>query len=275
MALSPSSFRKRYISSYATPSSLSSPPSLPTLTSRKRYQGTYKLIAYTETESDESEDKGTDSESEEAALEDQQQQAVSAEDTVEDKPLGFSYRAARRRALERDGDTMPNTYEVGQSSRSTPDQHITGKIPTQTYARFPVALHGRTQRTDTSITRVVLRVPSVSPVVPSPVATLPLTAALDEGGLLEIEAQLELHGSILHTHTHTECLDALPPSLFEGYGRDFTELFSRSATVREEILLQRARLRSLERIQEETEITMGTIWQPILALKTWAVYTDA
>ncbi|GKA85390.1 hypothetical protein Tco_0807044 [Tanacetum coccineum] len=222
MALSPSSFRKRYISSYETPSSLSSPASLPTFTSRKRYQGTSKLIEDTEIESDESEDKGTDSESEEAASEDQQQQAVSAEDTVEDKPLGFGYGAARCRALERVRDTMPNTYKVGQSYRSTPDQQIASKIPTQTYARFPVVLHGRTQRTDTSITRVVLRVPSVSPVVPSPVATPALAAALDEGDLLEIEAQLKLHGT----------------------------------AVREEILSQRARLRSLERIQEETKIIM-------------------
>ncbi|GJY75427.1 retrovirus-related pol polyprotein from transposon TNT 1-94 [Tanacetum coccineum] len=71
MTLSPSLFRKRYISSYKTPSSSSSPTSSPTLLSRKRYQGISKLIADTEIEGEESEDEGTDSESEEAASKDQ------------------------------------------------------------------------------------------------------------------------------------------------------------------------------------------------------------
>ncbi|GKC42593.1 hypothetical protein Tco_1060315 [Tanacetum coccineum] len=52
-----------------TPSSSSSP----TLRARKRYQGTFELIADTKTESDELEDEGTESGSKEAASEDQQQ----------------------------------------------------------------------------------------------------------------------------------------------------------------------------------------------------------
>ncbi|GJZ04045.1 hypothetical protein Tco_0537320 [Tanacetum coccineum] len=78
-----------------------------------------------------------------------------------------------------------------------------------------------------------LESPLVSPIIPSPITTLVPVVALDKGELLDIRAQLELHGSILHTHT--ERLDALPPTLFEGYGRDFTKLFSRSEAVREEI----------------------------------------
>ncbi|GKD11671.1 hypothetical protein Tco_1196078 [Tanacetum coccineum] len=74
---------------------------------------------------------------------------------------------------------------------------------------------------------------------------------------------------------HTERLDALPPTLFESYGRDFTELFARSEAVREEIYSQCFRLRSLERVHEETRITIGTIWRPILALEAWTGYTDA
>nr|GEX35606.1 hypothetical protein [Tanacetum cinerariifolium] len=47
MELSPSSFRKRYRSSYETPS----PSSSPTLPLRKRYQGTSELVEHTEDES--------------------------------------------------------------------------------------------------------------------------------------------------------------------------------------------------------------------------------
>ncbi|GKE50969.1 hypothetical protein Tco_1486125 [Tanacetum coccineum] len=70
MSLSPPSFRKRYKSSYKTPSSSSSPASSPTLPSQKRYWGTSKLIVDTETKSDESKDEGTDSKSEKAASDD-------------------------------------------------------------------------------------------------------------------------------------------------------------------------------------------------------------
>ncbi|GJT86004.1 hypothetical protein Tco_1067721 [Tanacetum coccineum] len=56
MALSPPSFRKRYKSSYETPSSSSSSSlaSSPTLPSWKRYRGTSELIVDTKTESDKS-----------------------------------------------------------------------------------------------------------------------------------------------------------------------------------------------------------------------------
>ncbi|GKA93568.1 hypothetical protein Tco_0815554, partial [Tanacetum coccineum] len=139
------------------------------------------------------------------------------EDTAEDEPWTLGYYAARRHALERAGDTVPNTYEVGQSSRSTPGHTHT-------------SLRIRTRREDP-----MDESPPVSPVIPLPVATTAPAAELDEGALLEIEAQLELHGSILHTHT--ERLDALSPTLFESYGRDFTELFARSEAVCEEIYL--------------------------------------
>ncbi|GJT05965.1 hypothetical protein Tco_0840427 [Tanacetum coccineum] len=114
----PSSFHKRYRSSYETPLSFSSPASSPTISLRKRYRGTSKLIKDTEvegteseTESEELEDEGPGSDSEEAASEDQQQQAVPVKDTAANEPLGLGYRAARRRALELAEGTVPNTYE--------------------------------------------------------------------------------------------------------------------------------------------------------------------
>nr|GEX79025.1 hypothetical protein [Tanacetum cinerariifolium]GEX79383.1 hypothetical protein [Tanacetum cinerariifolium] len=140
-------------------------------------------------------------------------------------PFLFCKRVARRRALERAGDIVPSTYEVGQSSKSTPDQQLETSI--QTYA----SLDHTITSWDTSITRVVPRVPTVSPIIPSSVATQAPAAALDEDALLEIEAQLELYGS------------------------------------REEIHSQHFRLKSLERVKDETMITIGTLWQPILALE--------
>ncbi|GKF40434.1 hypothetical protein Tco_0120495 [Tanacetum coccineum] len=97
MALSPLSFRKRYRSSYETPTSSASPASSLTLPLWKRYRGTSELILDTKTEgneseaegigsmSDELEEKGPDSESEEVAYEDRQQQAVLVEVAYEDQ----------------------------------------------------------------------------------------------------------------------------------------------------------------------------------------------
>ncbi|GJT03217.1 hypothetical protein Tco_0824386 [Tanacetum coccineum] len=70
------------------------------------------------------------------------------------------------------------------------------------------------------------------PVIPSPIASPVPAAALDKDALLKIGAQLELHGK----------------------------------AVSDEIYSHRFRLRILERVQEEYEITMGTLWRPILEI---------
>ncbi|GKB61996.1 hypothetical protein Tco_0918182 [Tanacetum coccineum] len=82
MTLSPSSFRKRYRSSYETPSSSASLASSPTLPVRKRYRGTSELILDTETKGDESEAEGTGSESED--LEDEGPDSEGEEAASED-----------------------------------------------------------------------------------------------------------------------------------------------------------------------------------------------
>ncbi|GJY54073.1 hypothetical protein Tco_0445737 [Tanacetum coccineum] len=111
MNLSPLSFRKRYRSSYETPSLSSSPAPSSTLPIRNRYQGTSEPILVTKTEDDESqaegassgseesEDEGPDSEGDDVAPEGQQQQAAPFEVTTADRPLWLGYGAARRRAL--------------------------------------------------------------------------------------------------------------------------------------------------------------------------------
>ncbi|GJS26761.1 hypothetical protein Tco_0487381 [Tanacetum coccineum] len=70
-------------------------------------------------------------------------------------------------------------------------------------------------------------------------------------------------------------LDALPSTLFEGYDRDFRDLYTRSGAVRNEIFSQRYMFRSLELEQERVTVTFSAIWRPILALEAWAGQTDA
>ncbi|GKC21472.1 hypothetical protein Tco_1023622, partial [Tanacetum coccineum] len=115
-----------------------------------------------------------------------------------------------------------------------------------------------------------------SPVVPSPIASLvatpTATISVDEDQFIEVGAQLELHGSILHDHTQR--LDALPPTLVANIDRDVRELYTRSGVVRDEIFSQRYMFRSLEREQERTIMTFGALWRPVLALEAWAGRVD-
>nr|GEV89911.1 hypothetical protein [Tanacetum cinerariifolium] len=66
---------------------------------------------------------------------------------------------------------------------------------------------------------------AVLTLVTSPVITPAATIAVYEGEFLEVGVQLELYKSILHDHAHR--LDALPPTLFEGYDKDLRELYNR------------------------------------------------
>ncbi|GJX44080.1 hypothetical protein Tco_0260756 [Tanacetum coccineum] len=123
-------------------------------------------------------------EKEEAAPEGQQQ-AVPVIDTAASEPLGLGYGAARRHALESIEDIASSTYEVCQSSRSMPEQQGADRTPL--YPEWS---------SDS------LPVSPSSPVVPSPiassVATPTATISVGEDQFIEVGAQLELHGSILH-----------------------------------------------------------------------------
>ncbi|GKA83112.1 hypothetical protein Tco_0789860 [Tanacetum coccineum] len=339
-ALSPSSFCKRYRSSYETSSSSSL-----TLPVRKRYRGTSELILDTDSEGDELgeedteedessdadderesqglddegqglddegqglddegqglddegqglEDEGPGMEEEEEAAPEGQQQAVLVVDTAASEPLGLGYGAARRRALESTEEIAPSTYEVGQSSRSVPEQEgverisafrqptlVTwvdpedGRVYTDISTYVPLAALVQTSPSpEWSLSSLPVSLSSL--VFPSPLAsqmaTPTATISVDEDQFLEVGAQLELYESILHDHTQR--LDALPPTLFEGYDRDLRELYTRSGVVRDEIFSQRYRFRSLEREQERATVTFNAIWRPILALEAWAGQTDA
>nr|GEY88224.1 hypothetical protein [Tanacetum cinerariifolium] len=99
--LSPSLFRKRYRSSYETPS----PSSSLTLPIRKRYQGTSKHV---EDNKDESLDSYTKrEEEEEEAAPEGHSQAVPIMDTAVDEPLGLGYEAL---SFQRCGSIMTSLH---------------------------------------------------------------------------------------------------------------------------------------------------------------------
>nr|GFA18182.1 hypothetical protein [Tanacetum cinerariifolium] len=95
--LSPSSFYKRYRSSYETPSPSSS----------------LTLLVGRDIE-------GLDEEG--------QQLAILVVNTATNEPLGLGYRAARRHALKSTEEITPSTYEAGQSFRSVLEQEGVERI---------------------------------------------------------------------------------------------------------------------------------------------------
>ncbi|GJY69605.1 hypothetical protein Tco_0472587 [Tanacetum coccineum] len=258
MALSPSSFRKRYRGT--------SEPILDTKT-----EGDESEADGTGSESEESEDNGPGSESEETTPEDQQQQAVPVEDTAADETLGLGYKAARHRALELAEGPVPSTFDIRQSSRSVPDQQRVDETPTPRLPTHPTCVDPEDDTVyidinfDAPPVCAPVQTPAspkwssgslpVSPAsltVPSPVASLVTTPAativVDEHEFLEVGAQLELHRSILHDHTQR--LDALPPTLFE---REILALRMQHTADQREMQELREHVATLERRMDHVE----------------------
>ncbi|GKD30873.1 hypothetical protein Tco_1241651 [Tanacetum coccineum] len=200
MALSNSAFRKRYRSSYETPSPSS------TLPVRKRYRGTSELILDT----DKDEGPGLER-SEEEAVPEGQQQAAPAADTAVGEPLGLGYGALRRRELAVEEDQVLSTFEIGQSSGSMPEQQGAKRVSTfrqptltswvdsedgRVYTDIPVyvppIVHIQTQSSPEWSSGSLPILPS-SLVVPSLIASLvatpTATISVDEDQFIEIGAQ--------------------------------------------------------------------------------------
>ncbi|GJS20691.1 hypothetical protein Tco_0449323 [Tanacetum coccineum] len=293
----------RYRSSYETSSSSSSSLTLPV---RKRYRGTSELILDTDNKGDElgeenteedqkdesDDDHGLDDESqglddEGHGLGDEDHGLDDESQGLKDEGLGLEEEEAVPEVGE---DQVPSTFEVGQSSRSVPEQQGAERVSAFRQPTLDTWVDPEDGRVYTDIPTYVplaapvqtlpspewslgsLPVSPSSPVVPSPIA-LPVatptdTTSVDEDQFIEIGAQLELHGSILHDHTQR--LDALPPTLVADIDKDVRELYTRSGVVKDEIFSQRYRFRSLEREQERAIMTFRALWRPVLALKAWA-----
>ncbi|GJT93620.1 hypothetical protein Tco_1082465, partial [Tanacetum coccineum] len=181
------------------------------------------------------------------------------EEKVEDESQGLRYGATRRSALESTEEIAPSTYDVGQSSRSVLEHEEAERVFSFRQTTFISWVDPEDGRVYTNIpTYVPLAAPIQTPLSPrwslgslpvspsssvvpspiaSPVATPAATISVDEDQFIKVGVQLELHKSILHDHTQR--LDALLRTLFEGYDRDLRELYTRSGGVRDEIFSQR------------------------------------
>ncbi|GJT42651.1 hypothetical protein Tco_0951366 [Tanacetum coccineum] len=189
----------------------------------------------TDSESEESEDVGPSSESKEAASEDQQQQTAPVEDTVADESLGLGYGATRLR------QTVDKTPTPRLLVRTTWEDPVDGTVYTDIKCDMPPIQTPASPECSFGS----LPISPASLIVPSPVATPASVEPVDEVFLAELGAEIELHGGILHDHT--QLLEALPPSFFEGY----------------------------EQGHEHATITFGALWQPFLAFEAWVGWTDA
>nr|GFB45356.1 hypothetical protein [Tanacetum cinerariifolium] len=189
-ALSPSSFCKRYRSYYKTPS----PSSSPTLPIRKRYQGTSEIILDTETE-----DESLDSDAERDCLEDEGNGLEDHGPSSDEVGHGLE-------------DEGPGSEELKEEAAHEGQQQVV--LFVDTAIDEPLGLRYRALRCHELALGEGL--------VPN---TFEVDKALDEDQFLEVEAQLELYESIVHDHMQR--LDALPPTLFEGYDRDLKELYTR------------------------------------------------
>ncbi|GKB67517.1 hypothetical protein Tco_0928929 [Tanacetum coccineum] len=242
------------------------------------------------------ESDGLGLEEEEEAVPGGQQQAAPVVGTTVSTPLGLGYRALRRRELALEEDEVYSTFEVGQGSGSAPESERSERVsafrqPTLTtwtdpkdgmiYIDIPdypppappVQTPPLPDWTPGSlpVSPSLLDVPSPvsSPMVPltvsSPVTTSTATIPIDEDQFIEIGAQLELYRGILQDHTQR--LDAMLPTLFVKIDRDVRELYTRSGSVKDEIISQRYRFRSLKYEQEKVAVTFGAIWRPVLVLE--------
>nr|GEY57624.1 hypothetical protein [Tanacetum cinerariifolium] len=279
-AMSDSTFRKRFRSSY------DSSPS-PTLPVRKTYRGTSELILGTNSEDNEEVEESSDSDSESKGAKDEgpttededptagddglavgsrapvggggctwvQHQAAPVVGTAVSVPLGIGYGALRCRELVLEGDHVYSTFEVGQGFGSAPEPERSERVsasrqPTLTTWTDPE--DGMTSGSlpispSPSVVPSHVSSPMIPPTVPSPIvspmATSTATIPVDEDQFIEVVAQLKLYRSILQDHTQR--LDAMPPTLFAEIDRD-----------------------------ERTAVTFGALWRPVLALKAWAWRVD-
>ncbi|GKD43238.1 hypothetical protein Tco_1267883 [Tanacetum coccineum] len=195
MTLSNLAFRKRYRSFYETPSPS---PSL-NLSVQKRYIGISKLILDTDSEGDELGDEDTeeDREDESSYTDDERERS-------EDEGPGLKGREEEAVPEAVREDQVPNTFEVGQISRSMPEQQGAERISAFRHPTWVDPTDG------TVYTDIPVYVPPVAPiqtlpslewsfgslpvspsslVVPSPVAlpvtTLVATIMVDDDQFLE------------------------------------------------------------------------------------------
>ncbi|GJX49604.1 hypothetical protein Tco_0276449 [Tanacetum coccineum] len=170
------------------------------------------------------EDEGTGTAKEEEATPEGQQQAVLVVDTTASEPLGLGYGALRRHELAVREGSVPSTYEVGQSSRSVPKHEEAERV----YAfRQPTLVTWVDPEDGRVYTDILTYAPLVEPVQTPPYLEWSSGSLPVSPSSLVVPSPI---ASAVPTPTGTiSNLDALLPTLFEGYDRDFRELYTRRA----------------------------------------------
>ncbi|GKE41833.1 hypothetical protein Tco_1469117, partial [Tanacetum coccineum] len=251
MVLSGSTFRKRYRSSYESPSSLSSP-------------------ALPEDESLDADDKGERSDDEGHGSDDKGR-GLGDEDHwldnegrgLEGEGLGLEEEEAalegqQCRARESIEEITPSTYEVGQSSRSMLEHQ-------GAYRVFAFRQPTLTTWVDPEDDRFYIDILVYPPVAP---VQTPLSPEWSFGSL-------PISPSSLVVPTPIASLVATPTATISvDIDKDVRELYIRSGVVKDEIFSRRYRFRSLEREQERIAMTFGALWRPVLALEAWSGHID-
>nr|GEV37537.1 integrase, catalytic region, zinc finger, CCHC-type, peptidase aspartic, catalytic [Tanacetum cinerariifolium] len=273
-AMSNSTFHKRFRSPY------DSSPS-PTLPVRKRYKGTSELILDTDSDEDKLKDKDTNEDGEDESLDtDDEREGLDDEDRglndedyglddedrgLDDKDHGLDDEG---RSLDEEGLGLE-----GSEEEAVPEGQQRAAPGVETSVGEPLGLGYEALRhrelaaeddlptlttwIDLEDGRTYIDIHTYPP--PAPPVQTPPSFEWSSGSLLvspapfvflEVGAQLELPGSMLHDHTQR--LDAMPSSLFEEISRDVSELYTMSGAVRDEIFSQRYQLWSLEYEHERT-----------------------
>ncbi|GJQ97841.1 hypothetical protein Tco_0008980 [Tanacetum coccineum] len=240
MALSDSTFRKRYRSSYETPS-----PSL-TLLVWKRYKGTSELILDTNSEGDKLGDEDTDED-----VEDESSDADDKREGSEDEGLGLE--GSEEEAVpDVEEDQVLSTFEIGQSSRSMPKQQGAKRVSA---FRQPTLTSWVDPKDGRVYTDILAYVPPVAPVQTPPSSEWSF-------GSLPISPLSPIVPSLVASLDHTQHLDALPPTLFADIDRDVREMYTRSGEVRDAIFSQRPVL-VLEAWAGQTNAQRAALWHDI------------
>nr|GEZ52258.1 hypothetical protein [Tanacetum cinerariifolium] len=181
---------------------------------RKRYRGTSEIILDTDSEGDE---LGEEDTKKDESLDTNDEREMS-----KDVGPGLEGRDEETVPEVRE-DHVPSTFEVGQRSRSVPEHDgvervfvfrqpildtwiefkdgrvyidIPAYVPPVAPVQTPPSLEWSSGSLPISPSSLVVLSPIASPVA-TPIATI----SVDEDQFLEVGAQLELHGSILHDHT--------------------------------------------------------------------------
>nr|GFC15267.1 hypothetical protein [Tanacetum cinerariifolium] len=226
-------------SSYESLPSLSSPD----LLSRKRYQGTSELVEDSEDDVDEE-----DEEIEESLDSDSGLIAGVEGPGTDDERHGMDDESC---GLNDEGHSVESdVLSLAEGEEAIPGGQQQAALVVRTAVTAPLGLgYGALRRRELALEEdYVYNMFKVGQAGSS---------SRDAGGLI---------------YDHVVRLDELSPALFERYDRDIGELFTRSRAVRDEMLSQRYRFRSLEHEHEHerTAMTFGALWRPMMALEAWA-----